>query len=111
MCCFGLRTVPLPGPLIRPAGRTAFRRRRLRKKLIEIESLLHGQPWLSPGATATRGNNCIAYADRKSPDGLSAGDVLAKITAPLTFDTKYDHTKSSAATITSRIALSACSSM
>jgi hypothetical protein len=83
----------------------------LRKKLIEIESLLHGQPWLSPGATATRGNNCIAYADRKSPDGLSAGDVLAKITAPLTFDTKYDHTKSSAATITSRIALSACSSM
>ncbi len=86
---------PAPGTP-HPAGRpNGFQAQTIVEKLIEIESVLPGRPWLAPSATTTRGNNCIAYADRKSPDGLSAGDVLGKITAPLTFDIKYDHAKSS----------------
>ena len=30
------------------------------EKVIEIESLLPGRPWLAPNATTTRGNNCLA---------------------------------------------------
>ena len=46
-------------------------------------------------ATTTDGNNCIAYADLQSSDGLGAGDVIGKVSSPKTFDYKYDHTKSS----------------
>ena len=77
----------------RPAGRTASRRRPIPEKLIEIESLLPGRPWLAPNATTTRGNNCIAFADLKSPDGPSPGDVDGKVTAARTFGAKYDHSK------------------
>lgn len=63
------------------------------EKLIEIESLLPGDPWLSSGATTTSGNNCIAYADLTSPDGLNTGDVLGNVTSPEVFDYTYDHSK------------------
>jgi len=63
------------------------------EKLITIESLLPGNPWLPPNAATTSGNNCVAYADRTGPDGLSTGDVLGKVTSARTFNHKYDHTK------------------
>ncbi|MBK3798121.1 peptidase [Azospirillum brasilense] len=63
------------------------------EKLIELESLLPGRPWLPDGATTTRGNNCFAYADLKRPDGFDSGEAVGTVTAPGTFDTRYDHSK------------------
>jgi hypothetical protein len=85
---------PAPGtphPTGEPDG---FQAATIPEKLIEIESLIPGQPWLPDGATTTEGNNCIAYADLSSPDGLDSGDVIGQVTAPGTFDTQYDHSKS-----------------
>lgn len=65
------------------------------EKMIEIESLLAGRPWLPPNATTTEGNNCIAYADLTGPDGAGPGDVFGKTTAARTFGAKYDHSKPS----------------
>jgi hypothetical protein len=47
-------------------------------------------PWLPAGAIETNGNNSDAYADLVAPDGFSAGDFRASITAPNTFDRTYD---------------------
>lgn len=63
------------------------------EKLIDLESLLPGDPWLPPGATTTQGNNCIAYADLAVPDGQGSGDVFGQITAPGVFDYIYDHSQ------------------
>jgi extracellular elastinolytic metalloproteinase len=63
------------------------------EKLIDIESLLPGDPWLPPSATTTKGNNCIAYADLKSPQGKSPGDVFGKTTASGVFNYTYNHSK------------------
>jgi hypothetical protein len=49
----------------------------------------------TPERKVTSGNNCIAYADLKSPNGFGAGDVRGKITAPGVFDYTYNHTKNS----------------
>lgn len=84
---------PAPGtphPFGIPNG---FQAKPIKEKLVAIESLLPGNPWLAPNATTTEGNNCMAYADLKAPNGFSAGDVMGKVSAPLTFDYKYDHTK------------------
>ena len=79
-----------------PAGiPNGFQAKTVKEKLITIESLLPGAPWLPKDATTTDGNNCIAYADLQSSDGLGAGDVIGKVSSPKTFDYKYDHTKSS----------------
>ena len=59
---------------------------------LEIDSLL-GDPWLPPDATTTAGNNCIAYADLRFPDGQGAGDVIGRVTAPRTFGARYDHAR------------------
>ncbi|HEU0147888.1 MAG TPA: M36 family metallopeptidase [Bradyrhizobium sp.] len=86
---------PAPGsphPTGKPNG---FQAPTIPEKLIEIESLLPGRPWLADNATTTRGNNCIAYADLRAPEGFNAGDVEGKITGPHTFDTKYDHSRPS----------------
>lgn len=86
---------PAPGTP-HPAGKpNDFQAATIPEKMIEIESLLPGRPWLPAGATTTKGNNCHAYADLKSADGFGSGDVEGKITAPGTFGAKYDHTKSS----------------
>lgn len=61
------------------------------ERLVTVESLLPGDPWLPATATTTRGNNCIAYADIQPPQGQNAGDVIGQITAPQTFDYTYDH--------------------
>jgi extracellular elastinolytic metalloproteinase len=63
------------------------------QRVVTLESLHAGDPWLPAGATTTDGNNCRAYADLAGPDGLGPGDVRGKVTAPQTFDHVYDHTK------------------
>ena len=84
---------PAPGsphPTGHPDG---FQAPTIEEKLIEIESLLPGDPWLPPGATETRGNNCFAYADLRAPDGIGQGDVVGSTTEPGVFGHRYDHTK------------------
>ena len=60
--------------------------------------------WLPAGATETRGNNSIAYADVASPNGFSSGDLRAQVTAPGTFDRTYDVTLGPAASADQRMA-------
>ena len=84
---------PAPGsphPTGTPDG---FQAQPIAEVLVEIESLIPGDPWLPNGATETRGNNCIAYADLQFPDGLSQGDIMGKITGPNEFGNTYDHAK------------------
>ncbi|HKP87216.1 MAG TPA: M36 family metallopeptidase [Blastocatellia bacterium] len=86
---------PAPGtphPTGKPDG---FQAKTVKEKVITIESLLAGDPWLPPNAATTDGNNCIAYADLVSPDGFSPGDVMGKVTSPRTFNRAYDHSKPS----------------
>ncbi len=63
------------------------------ERLVTLESLLPGDPWLPDDATTTRGNNCIAYADLRAPEGQSPGDIIGKTTSSRTFDYTYDHSK------------------
>jgi len=84
---------PAPGSPHSTGEPDGFQATPIPEKLIEIESLLPGRPWLPDGATTTKGNNCIAYADLSPPDGFGPGDVLGQVTAPGTFDTQYDHSK------------------
>jgi extracellular elastinolytic metalloproteinase len=86
---------PAPGtphPTGKPDG---FQAKTIKEKVITIESLLAGDPWLPANATTTDGNNCIAYADLALPDGFSAGDVMGKVTSPRRFNRAYDHSKPS----------------
>jgi hypothetical protein len=53
----------------------------------------HNDPWLPAGATEAAGNNAVAYADIAAPDGLSAGDVMLKVSAPGEFDYNLDLTR------------------
>lgn len=85
---------PAPGTPHPTGSPNGFQAAPVAEKLIKVESLLSGDPWLPPTATTTDGNNCIAYADLKPPDGFGPGDVMGKVSSPLTFDYKYDHTKS-----------------
>ncbi len=84
---------PAPGsphPTGQPDG---FQAATIPDRLVTLESLLPGAPWLPEDATTTRGNNCIAYADLQAPDGHNAGDVEGRVTAPRTFDHPYDPAK------------------
>jgi uncharacterized protein (TIGR03382 family) len=51
-------------------------------------------PWLPAGATETVGNNADAYVDLSAPDGLTAADFRASITAPGVFGHTYQTTLS-----------------
>jgi hypothetical protein len=86
---------PAPGSP-HPAGiPNGFQAPTIAERLVTIESLLPGDPWLAPNATTTDGNNCIAFADLTPPDGFNPpGDVMGKTTALRTFRHKYNHTKS-----------------
>jgi hypothetical protein len=84
---------PAPGTPHPQGEPNGFQAEPIEEKLIEIESLLPGDPWLSPDAETTLGNNCIAYADLQGPNGLGAGDVIARVTSPRVFDYIYDHSK------------------
>ena len=82
---------PAPGtphPTGQPDG---FQAAPVAEQLVTLDSLPGHDPWLPPGATTTRGNNCIAYADLAAGQGFGPGDVLGQITAPDTFDYTYDH--------------------
>jgi hypothetical protein len=86
---------PAPGsphPTGKPDG---FQAKPIAERLITIESLLSGDPWLPAGATTTDGNNCVAYADLAAPDGFGPGDVKGKASAPGVFDYTYNHKKAS----------------
>ncbi|WP_444995523.1 rhombosortase-dependent M36 family metallopeptidase [Aliikangiella sp. IMCC44359] len=50
-------------------------------------------PWLADDATITSGNNVFAYVDAIAPDGFTAGDFAADLSAPLTFDYPYKTTE------------------
>ena len=84
---------PAPGsphPTGRPDG---FQAATVPDRLVTLESLLPGAPWLPDGAMTTRGNNCIAYADVRAPDGSSSSDVDSRATRARTFDHAYDHAR------------------
>ena len=63
------------------------------EKVVHMDSLLNGDPWLPPDAETTDGNNCIAYADLQPPNGLGAGDILGKVKSQRFFNYKYNHSK------------------
>ncbi|HKO42533.1 MAG TPA: M36 family metallopeptidase [Pyrinomonadaceae bacterium] len=85
---------PAPGTPHPTGSPNGFQASPVLEKLISVESLLPGDPWLPPTATTTDGNNCIAYADLKAPSGFGPGDVMGKVSGALTFDYKYNHQKS-----------------
>ncbi|MEO6772694.1 MAG: M36 family metallopeptidase [Kofleriaceae bacterium] len=61
--------------------------------LISVEGTNHlNDPWLPANATETNGNSVDAYTDFNAPDGLSAGDFRASVTAPGVFDRTYNVT-------------------
>jgi hypothetical protein len=77
-----------PHPAGEPDGRTPAI---MPSALVSVDGLnRHGDPWLVPGATVTRGNNADAYADLVEPDGLDAGDFRASVSSPSRFDWSYD---------------------
>jgi len=84
---------PAPGSPHPQGEPNGFQAEPIEEKLIEIESLLPGDPWLPADAETTLGNNCIAYADLQGPNGLGAGDVIGRVTSPRVFDYIYDHSK------------------
>jgi Fungalysin/Thermolysin Propeptide Motif./Fungalysin metallopeptidase (M36). len=86
---------PAPGTPHPKGVPNGFQAKTIAEKLISIESLRPGDPWLPPNATTTDGNNCTAYADLSSPDGFGPGDVMGKVSSPGSFDYKYNHAKPS----------------
>jgi hypothetical protein len=84
---------PAPGTPHPTGVPDGFQAEPIAEKLVEIESLLSGQPWLPEDAETTRGNNCLAYADLRGPDGLGPGDVIGRVSSTRTFDYIYDHSK------------------
>jgi hypothetical protein len=91
--CFRPHDGPAPGTPHKTGKPDGFQADTVAEKLIAIESLLPGDPWLPPGATTTDGNNCTAYADLSSPNGFGPGDVIGAVTAPGVFDYTYNHKK------------------
>lgn len=57
---------------------------------LDNAGLSTNDPWVTAGATTTRGNNADAYLDLAAPDGFGAGDVRAELTSAATFDYTYD---------------------
>ncbi|MET0625330.1 MAG: M36 family metallopeptidase [Pyrinomonadaceae bacterium] len=84
---------PAPGtphPTGKPNG---FQAKTVKERVVEIESLLPGDPWLPADATTTDGNNCVAYADLDNTNRPGGRNVFGKVTSPRTFNQAYDHTK------------------
>ena len=85
---------PAPGTPHPTGTPNGFQAPTIPERLVTIESLLPGDPWLPPNATTTKGNNCIAYADLVGPTGFGPGDVLGKTTSTRRFGRTYGHTQS-----------------
>jgi extracellular elastinolytic metalloproteinase len=90
---------PAPGSPHPTGEPDCFQAPTIPEQLIQIESLLPGDPWLAPDATTTSGNNCNAYADLVPPQGQNAGDVAGQVTAPRVFDYTYDHGQPASAAV------------
>jgi hypothetical protein len=56
-------------------------------------------PWLSPIATTTSGNNVDAFADISPPLGFSAGDIRPEVRGGRTLNFRYDFTAEPLATV------------
>lgn len=82
---------PAPGTPHPTGIPNGFQAPAIAERLVDLDSLLPGRPWLPPGAMVTTGNNCIAYADLRAPNGFGPGDVRGTATAPGVFDHVYDH--------------------
>ena len=91
---------------IRPERPTATSRRWSRPNLVTLESapFSRNDPWLSPNATTTFGNNVEAHTNMLAPDGFGTpgtdqcnvalpvdGDLHACTSSAQTFDYTYDH--------------------
>lgn len=86
---------PAPGTP-HPAGKpNGFQAKTVKEKVVQIESLLPGDPWLPPDAKTTDGNNCIAYADLEKKNAPGGKNVFGRVTSARTFNQAYDHTKPS----------------
>ena len=84
---------PAPGTPHPTGVPDSFQAPTIKEKVVEIESLLPGDPWLPPAAQTTDGNNCIAYADLQLPNGLGAGDIIGQVKSKGFFNYKYNHSK------------------
>lgn len=84
---------PAPGTPHPTGVPDGFQAPSVAEQLITVESLPGHDPWLPAGATTTRGNNCIAYADLTGQQGEGPGDVEGKISSTDAFDYTYDHAK------------------
>jgi extracellular elastinolytic metalloproteinase len=84
---------PAPGTPHPTGVPDCFQAPTIKEKVVEVESLLDGDPWLPPAATTTDGNNCIAYADLQLPNGLGAGDIMGEVKSKRFFNYKYNHSK------------------
>mgnify|MGYP003694273851 CR=1 FL=1 len=100
---------PAPGSPHPTGAPNGFQAPTVAQKLIAIESLLPGKPWLPQNAKTTKGNNCFAYADLKSPmDSAPAmlSERLQALESSITFMTTANQ---QARQRTFRPALSVCS--
>ena len=84
---------PAPGTPHKTGKPDGFQAPTVAEKVITIESLLPGDPWLPPDATTTDGNNCIAYADLNETNAPGPGNPFGRITSPRTFNEAYNHAK------------------
>lgn len=84
---------PAPGTPHPTGSPDGFQAKPIQEKLITIDSLLPGRPWLVANANVTTGNNCVAYADLAPPNGFGVVDVRGQVSAPGAFDYVYDHAK------------------
>lgn len=77
-------------PLETPDPNAQLERVSATAALVTLQSgpIAGGDPWLSPSAVETSGNNVDAYIDRSSPDGFTAdsNDLRAALTEEGTFD-------------------------
>src|SRR5262249_4225221 len=66
---------PAPGTPHPTGAPNGFQAPTVVEKLVTLDSLLPGAPWLPSGAQTTDGNNCVAYAD------LATGIVPGRISS------------------------------
>jgi len=84
---------PAPGTPHPTGAPNGFQAPTITEKVVHMDSLLDGDPWLPADAETTDGNNCIAYADLQPPNGLGAGDFLGEVKSQRFFNYKYNHSK------------------
>jgi extracellular elastinolytic metalloproteinase len=84
---------PAPGTPHPTGVPDCFQAPTIKEKVVHMDNLLNGDPWLPSDAETTDGNNCIAYADLQLPNGLGAGDILGRVKSQRFFNYKYNHSK------------------